>query len=295
MKLLRSQVSSSSNISSKVGEDQRGAEERQFRISSDGLISSRLGEDQKQAKEHQLKVFSKGAEECPVNEKADIDRSVMIIESDNVAFAGVKWKLVSFGKKNIILGKRSIMLTQYPGSDKWVVGECWLQGQYTKDNCAVTDGMCTCKSEIYSRNFEDWTLEDTPCVADWPPGPIQIGTHFTAAPPNIAPMNLIVTDFSKLDDYGQHPDGCPLQAIMGTGEANRKKFKFLWKDGDLLVLSPGFICKVGFHMENSILEGSSRMCNDAEVNCRFGMVDSAALTCNTVTKEWENFPTCVAD
>jgi hypothetical protein len=277
MKALHSKVSSSSNISS-------------IHISSGGRISNRIEEEQKQANE-----------DCPVGEKAQIDRSVMILESTLPEYAGVKWKLISFARKTVGTlasgggkGRRSVQFTQYPGSDKWEAGESWLQGQYTKENCAVSDGQCLCRSEIFGRNFDDWTLEKNPCEADWPPGPIVIGTQLTAAPPGWPAVPLEVKAYSELDDYGQHPDGCPKKkAIIGTGESNRKKFQFLWKDGDLIVLSPGFICDQGHHMVNSILEGSSKMCNDAEENCRFGMIDAAAVTCNGDTKEWENFPTCV--
>jgi hypothetical protein len=244
-------------------------------------MSNGIGKDQKQAQE-----------KCP-SKSAKIDKLVIIVESDLPDYQGVKWKLISFSKDDDTGDRRIVQFTQYPGSDKWIHGQCWIQGQYTKDKCAVSGGQCLCRQEIFPRNSEDWTLEEDPCKVDWPPGEISIGTQLTAAPPGFDPIALTVTYVSKLDKYGQHPDGCPKKATMGTGESNDKKFSFLWKDGDLIVLSPGFICDEGHHMVNSILEGSSKMCNDAGENCRFGFVDAAKVTCNGDTKAWENFPTCV--
>jgi hypothetical protein len=294
----RFQASSSSNISSRIGEDQKEA----VRISSDGHIFSGIEEDQKQVKEHEFKVSSKDhiAEVCPTNEVAQIDLTVMTLEADDGSYPGVAWKLISFGTKKIIKGLRSFQLTKPAGSNKWVAGESWLQGQYTKDKCAIVTtskdesiiGQCRCKSKVYSRNFDTWTLAEKPCVAEWPPGEIQVGSKFSAAPPQLpTALPLVVTGVTKLSEYGQHPS-CPKVAMMDTGHANHKYFWFLWKaPAELIVLTPGFICNTGYHMEGEILEGSSQMCDDAGSNCRFGMIDTTAITCNN--GQWENFPTCV--
>jgi hypothetical protein len=223
MNELHFEISSSSNISSRIGEDQKGTGERQFRISSDGHISSGIGEDRKQAKDHQVKVSPKDgihsdiADQCPTDEVAQVDLSVMTLKTGDGSYPGVEWKLVFFAKKKIIKGRRSFQLTKGAGSDKWVAGECWFQGQYAKEKCAANDiGECRCETKFYPRNVDTWTLSDEPCVAELPPGEIQSGTTFSATPAGeTTAIPLEIISMSKLSEYGQHPDGCPKKDHTG--------------------------------------------------------------------------------